>query len=183
MAKKILHANVLSVASLRALEKQLEDYEKSLVSKCEEFVRRLAESGISVAKQNTGGFGRYIVFETKLEPNEYGCKGVLIATETGKIVSEWKLADGTIKSADVSPLLMVEFGSGWRAENPMDIPGVGQGTFPGQKHATEPGGWSWQDLDGNWHHSYGISPKTPMYKASLEMREEIISTAQDVFGK
>lgn len=28
-----------------------------------------------------------------------------------------------------------------------------------------------------------ISPKAPMYKASLKMREEIINTAQDVFGK
>lgn len=172
----------LSVSSIRQLQQDLEQYNKDLVNRCQEFVRRLAESGIEVAKQNTGNFGHYIVFSVKTEPNDSGCKGVLLATETGKIISQWQTKDG-IKSADVSPLLMVEFGSGWRAENPMDVPGVGQGTFPGQTHAFDKEGWYWTDIDGNLHHSYGITPQTPMYKASLEMQNRIIEVAQDVFGK
>lgn len=182
MAKKVIKISPLSVSEIRKAQKDLEQYKKDLVSKCQEFVRRLAESGIEVAEHNTGNFGHYIVFSVKTEPNRDGCKGVLLATETGKIVSQWKTSDG-IKSADVSPLLMVEFGSGWRAENPMNVPGVGQGTFPDQTHAFDKEGWYWTDLNGELHHSYGIAPQTPMYKASLEMQNQIIKIAQDVFGK
>lgn len=172
----------LSVSGIKALQKQLQDYQKDLVQKCEEFVSRLAESGIEVAKHNTGNFGHYITFSVKTEPNKDGCKAILLATETGKIVSSWQTKDG-IKTADVSPLLMVEFGSGWRAENPMDVPGVGQGTFPNQSHAYDRNGWWWTDLDGKLHHSYGITPQMPMYNASLEMNRKIWETAKDVFER
>lgn len=181
MAKKILKSD-LSVSGIKNLQKQLQDYQKSLASKCEEFIRRLAEIGIETAKHNTGNFGHYITFSVKTEPNKDGCKGLMIATETGKIISQWQTKDG-IKSADVSPLLMVEFGSGWRAENPMNVPGVGQGTFPDQSHAFDKDGWYWVDLNGELHHSYGITPKMPMYNAYLAMEMKIIETAKDVFGK
>ena len=62
---------------------------------------------------------------------------------------------------------MIEFGSGLRAQNPKNIPGVGTGTFPGQTHASDPNGWWYMDLEGNWNHSYGITPQMPMYKASI----------------
>lgn len=173
----------LSVSGIKALQKQLKDYKKDLVNKCEDYVRRLAEIGIETAKHNTGNFGRYITFSVKTEPNKDGCTALMIATETGKIVSTWQTKDG-IKSVDVSPLLMAEFGSGWRAENPMNVPGVGQGTFPdSQGHAFDREGWYWQDLDGNWHHSYGITPKMPMYNAYLKMERKIFETAKEVFGQ
>ena len=181
MAEKTFKCD-LSISGIKNLQKQLQDYQKSLVSKCEEFIRRLAEVGIETAKHNTGNFGHYITFSVKTEPNKDGCKGLMIATETGKIVSSWKTKDG-IKTADVSPLLMVEFGSGWRAENPMNVPGVGQGTFPEQTHAFDREGWYWIDLDGKLQHSYGITPKMPMYNAYLQMESKIIETAKDVFGK
>lgn len=181
MANRTLKTN-LSVSGIKSLQKQLEDYKKDLVSKCQEYVRRLAEIGIETAKHNTGNFGHYITFSVKTEPNKDGCTALMIATETGKIVSRWQTKDG-IKSADVSPLLMVEFGSGWRAENPMDVPGVGQGTFPDQSHAFDKEGWYWKDLDGNLQHSYGITPKMPMYNAYLAMEQKIFETAKDVFGK
>lgn len=181
MAKKIFKTD-LSVSGIKALQKQLQDYQNDLTKKCEEFVRRLAEKGIEVAKHNTGNFGHYITFSVKTEPNKDGCKALLLATETGKITSAWQTKDG-IKTADVSPLLMVEFGSGWRAENPMNVPGVGQGTFPDQEHAFDREGWYWTDLSGQLHHSYGITPKMPMYNASLEINRKVWETAKDVFGK
>lgn len=181
MAKKIFKADALSPSSIQKLQAELEEYKNSLTKKCETFVKRLAESGINVAKGNTGKFGHYIAFSIKTEPKKDGCNGLLLATDTGKIVSKWQTSDG-IKSADVSPLLMVEFGSGQKAENPKNIPGVGQGTFPDQSHAFDPNGWYWRDLDGNLHHSKGISPKAPMYKASMEMQNLIVKVAKEVFG-
>lgn len=181
MANKTLKSD-LSVSGIRNLQNQLMDYQKEIAKKCERLVRELAEIGIETAKQNTGNFGHYITFSVKTEPNKDGCTGLMLATETGKIVSRWKTEDG-IKSADVSPLLMVEFGSGWRAENPMNVPGVGQGTFPDQTHAFDKEGWYWTDLNGELHHSYGITPKMPMYNASLEMQRKVIGKVKEVFGK
>lgn len=182
MAKKVLKSD-LSISGIKNLQKQLIEYKKELANKCEIFVRELDKIGIETAKHNTGNFGHYITFSVKTEPNNDGCKGLMIATETGKIVSKWKVKDGEVKTADVSPLLVVEFGSGWRAENPMNVPGVGQGTFPNQEHAFDKEGWYWTDLNGELHHSYGITPKMPMYNASLEMQNKIIEKAKEIFGK
>ena len=124
MAKKVLKANIFSPSSIQELQKQLGDYKNSLNDKCEQFVRELAESGIFVAKQSVGNFGKYITFSVKTEKEKNGCKGVLFASNTGIIKSEWRTQDG-VKTADVSPLLMAEFGSGMKAENPMNVPGVG----------------------------------------------------------
>lgn len=180
MAKKTFKVDVLSPSSIRQLQADLEKYKTELTAKCETFVKRLAEVGISVAKNNAGKLGHYIVFSVRTDPKKDGCSGILLATETGKIVNKWRTKDG-IKSADVSPLLMTEFGSGWKAENPLNVPGVGQGTFPDQSHAFDPDGWHWQELDGTWKHSKGISPEMPMFKASMEMQNAIFKTAKEVF--
>lgn len=181
MAKKIFKADALSASSIRKLQAELSEYKNNLIKKCEVFVKRLAEAGIDVAKGNTGKFGHYIVFSIKTDPKQDGCNGILLATETGKIVNKWKTKDGD-KSADVSPLLMIEFGSGQKAYNPLNVPGVGQGTFPDQTHAFDPSGWYWIDLNGNLQHSRGITPKSPMYKASMEMQDAIIKIAKEVFS-
>lgn len=178
MAKKFTED--LSVKGINNLIKQLNDYQNNLQKKCEEYVKQLAEAGIKVAQENVGNFGKYITFTVKTNPEKDGCTAILLATNTGIIKSEWQTKDG-IKSADVSPLLMVEFGSGLKAENPKNIPGVGTGTFPGGTHGNEPGWW-YMDLEGAWHYSTGISPKQPMYKASLKIKEKIINTAKVVFG-
>lgn len=181
MAKRNLKVDCLSVSSIRQLRKYLESYQKSLTGKCETLVRRLAEHGIQTAEFYAGEYGRYISFTMQTKPTADGCSGVMLATNTGLIRSEWRTKEG-VKSVDISPLLMVEFGSGLRAENPADVPGVGTGTFPGQTHATDPDGWWYLDLNGEWHHSYGISPMSPMYHAAEKMQEIIVQTAKEVFG-
>lgn len=180
MSKKI-EINPLSVRSIMNAQNELRKYRDSLEIKCEKFIRRLAETGISVAKVNTGNFGKYITFSVNTEKISDGCKAVLVATNSGIIHSEWRTKEG-VKSADVSPLLMCEFGSGLKAKNPMNVPGVGTGTFPGSTHSSDPEGWWYMDLDGVWHHSNGISPKMPMYKASLEISKNVYRIAKEVFG-
>ena len=170
----------LSVSSIQNAIKELRQYQYDLDRKCEIFCQRLAELGIQTAKENTGNFGKYISFTYEVKDRTKGCKAVMVATNTGIIHSEWQTKEG-VKSADVSPILMCEFGSGLKAENPKGISGVGTGTFPGQTHAEDPNGWYWMDLDGEWHHSYGVTPKMPMYHASIEMILNIQKIAREVF--
>ena len=170
----------LSQSSIQNAIKELRQYQHDLNRKCEIFCQRLAELGIQTAKENTGNFGKYISFTYEVKDRTKGCKAVMVATNTGIIHSEWQTKDG-VKSADVSPILMCDFGSGLKAENPKGIPGVGTGKFPGQIHAEDPNGWYWMDLDGEWHHSYGVTPKMPMYHASIEMILNIQKIAREVF--
>ena len=181
---KIVFKTDLSVNGIEQLKKDLLRYkEVELPQKIQRYVEELANEGIIVSKQNVGGFGKYIMFSVQTEIQKDGCKALLLATETGVITSTWNRY-GEIVSADVSPLLMAEFGSGSGAENPMNVPGVGQGTFPSetaQQNAFNKEGWYWMDLDGNWNYSKGITAKMPMYKASLKIQEIVISKAREVF--
>ena len=126
------------------------------------------------------GFGKYIRLASEITPEQVGCRAVLYMEDASKIVSEWQTLEG-VKRTTLSAALLLEFGSGLKAENPANIPGVGTGTFPGQTHAENPGGWWYMDLDGVWHHSSGVSAKMPMYFAGKKMREKIVSIAREVF--
>ena len=166
----------------RSTIKALQKYKMSLNAKCQEFVSRLIDEGISVAKGVTGEYTPYIKFEKELEPNESGCTGLMIATDGQKIVRQWRYK-GEVKETQISPLLMAEFGSGWLAKVPYDgITGVGQGTFPGQKHAFDKDGWRWTTLDNVTHHSRGEAPQPVMFTAILEMQRKINEIGVEVFG-
>lgn len=180
MAKKIKFS--LSQRSVQQAIKELREYQDELNKKCKILCQRLIQEGIQVSEGRIGnsGFGKYIHIDSKITTEKAGCKAILIMTDKNKIVSEWRTLEG-IRSAVVSPMLMVEFGSGLKAENPMGIVGVGTGTFPGGTHGNEPG-WYYMDLDGVWHYSTGVSPKMPMYYAGKEMREKVIKIAKEVFG-
>lgn len=181
MAKRVSKAD-LSVKGIEQLKKDLLNYkENTLPNLLKQYVTALTHEGISVGEQNVGGFSKYITFSIQTEVSKDGCKALMLASETGKIISTWK-SYGEIKSAEVSPLLMAEFGSGWGAENPMQIPGVGQGTFPGQTHAFDKEGWYWTDEDDNLNYSKGITAKMPMYKASIRIQEIAIKKAKEIFG-
>lgn len=180
MAKRVFK-NDLSVKGIEKLKKDLLNYKEiTLKNLLLEYVTKLAKEGITVGEQNVGGFGKYITFSIQTDVTKDGCRALMLATETGKIISSWQTADG-IKTAEVSPLLMAEFGSGWGAENPMKIEGVGQGTFPNQTHAFDKEGWYWIDLDGNLNYSRGITAKMPMYKASQHIQKIALSKAREVF--
>ena len=179
MAKKISFG--LSVREVQAAIKELRQYQSDLNRKCEELCRRLTKEGILIAQVHIGssGFGNYIHLGSEITPQQVGCKAILYMEDATKIKSEWQTKEG-VRSADVSPSLMIEFGSGVKAENPANITGVGTGTFPGGKHGNEPG-WYYMDLEGNWHYSTGVSPKMPMYYTANELREKVAKIAKEVF--
>lgn len=180
MAKTILFG--LSVREVQNAIKELRQYQSDLNRKCEELCRRLTQDGILIAKAHIGssGFGKYIHIGSEITPQQAGCKSILYMEDASKIKSEWRTKEGT-KSATISPMLMLEFGSGLKAQNPSGVSGVGTGTFPGQTHAENPEGWYYMDLEGNWHHSTGVSAKMPMYFAGKELREKVVAIAKEVF--
>ena len=177
MARKISFG--LSVKEIQAAIKEVKQYQSDLNRKCEELCRRLTAEGINIAQAHIGssGFGKYIHLGSKISPQQAGCKAVFFMEDSSKIVSQWQTKEG-VKSAEISPALMIEFGSGLKAENPANIPGVGTGSFG--EHGNEPGWW-YMDLNGEWHYSTGISPKMPMYFAGKELKDKVVAIAKDVF--
>lgn len=179
MSKKISFG--LSVREVQNAIKELRQYQSDLNRKCEELCRRLTQEGILIAQAHIGssGFRKYIHLGSEITPQQAGCKAILYMEDTTKIKSEWQTKEG-VQSVEVSPALMLEFGSGLKAENPARVEGVGTGTFPGGKHGNEPG-WYYMDLEGNWHYSTGITPKMPMYYTGKELREKVAEIAKEVF--
>ena len=171
----------LDTEQISNLIDNLKSYNENLKIQCIAFVTKLAESGIKTAKANCGKWGEYIVFKKEVEGTDDGCIGIMYAYDGEKVISSWKYK-GSTKSVEVSPLLMAEFGSGWKAKVLDDVEGVGQGTFPGETHAFDPRGWWWETPDGVKHHSTGEAPTFPMHSASLDMVFKIEEIAKEVFG-
>lgn len=180
MAKKISFG--LSVKEIQAAIKEVKAYQNDLNRKCELLCKRLAAEGIAIAKAHigSGGFGKYIHLGSEITPQQAGCKAVFYMEDSQTITRKWLTKEG-IKSATLSPALLLEFGSGLEAENPAGIAGVGQGSFPGQTHAFDSGGWSYMDLGGMWHHTTGVEPEMPMYYAGKELGDKVVRTAKEVF--
>ena len=171
----------LSVKGIEALKRQLLKYNDSLPIKCEKLVSRLIQSGVSVSqtKINESPLGKYVTITTDVSADKMGCKGIL-------------LAKGAVKEQDgyapFSILLAIEFGSGVHF-NPTPNPLIssefpyGVGTFPGQVHAMEPGGWYfWSEEKQQWIHSYGVKATMPMYSADMEIIQNVVKCAKEVFG-
>lgn len=163
---------------------ELKKYKDELYFKTERLMERLIDEGIRVAEMNKGFYGMYIVFEKELIGGDNKCVGILIGRNRSSMSATWDYY-GSVKSAEISPILFAEFGSGWLSEvlfENVPMSQVGQGTFPGQTHAFDPGGWSYKTLDGQWHHSVGFKPTHPMYKAELAILEKVEEIAREVFA-
>lgn len=158
----------------------LEQYKIDLKKRTEMLVSRLMDAGIESGIANSGDYKGMIVFRKEITETAEGVIGVLIASDGQKIIRQWKYAGG-IRQAEVSPLLMAEFGSGWLAKVLDNVEGVGQGTFPEQIHAFDVAGWWWETPDGEKHHSIGEAPTYPVHSALFTMMFEVDRIAKEVF--
>ena len=164
MANKTFYMS-LNKKSINECVKWLEEYKKSLTSKTEQFVNELADIGIKVAYDQVGASGRYgthkmedrITFTKEVDAEKYGCKAIVIGQ--GEIfTSVW---DNGLKSADVYPLQMVEYGTNHNGS--MD--------------------WTFIDENGKpFLNATGIMATQPMYSAYREMKLQIIDVAKRVYG-
>ena len=181
MAKKVFKSD-LSVNGIEALKSQLLQYKDSLPVKCETLVSRLLRSGVSVSqsKISESPLGKYVTVTTNISADTMGCKGIL-------------LAKGAVKEqegyAPFSILLAIEFGSGVHF-NPTPNPLIssefpyGVGTFPGQVHAFQSEGWMyWDEKAQEWRHTYGVKATMPLYNADMEIIQNIVKIAKEVFGE
>ena len=178
MAKRTININLFDGKSIESAIKTIEQYRNDLPRKCQEICRRLCETGQQAALVaiNESPQGKAVTLRMDIDPSKTGCKAMLIGT--GKTVTD-------DKGRTFNLLLGIEFGSGIRL-NPMANPlasefGMGVGTFPGQTHALEPGGWMYLDKDGNWKHSYGVKATMPFYKAMTEIQRNVNDVVKDVF--
>lgn len=164
--------------SIRQAKKELKEYKKNLAKKCETVVSELIKVGITTAKLNCGEYGKVITFRKEIPSKDSnGVIGRIVAVGT----PVYRMQSG--EQVAVDPLLMAEFGSGFKTEVLDMVPGVGQGTFPGQTHAFDPRGWWYTDIEtGESVHSYGESPSHPMHNAMLEMIASVDRVLREVFG-
>lgn len=166
--------------SIKKALRELKAYENSMRLKTELLVSRLLDEGISVAYQHIGKYKGYVEFTKVIENGQKQCIGMLVGKDSQPFYVSW-LFMGGVKTVVVSGLLMSEFGSGWLANVIWDVPGVGQGTFPGQKHAFDKR-WFWRDVQGNLHSSRGEEPHYPMYFADMTMLSQIDKIGREVFS-
>lgn len=173
----------LSVKGIENVKKKLIQYrDVELPRKCKEFVERLLQSGVAVskAKIDESPLGKYVTVTTDVSADKMGCKGIL-------------LAKGAVKEqegyAPFSILLAIEFGAGIHY-NPTPNPIIGSefpygvGTFPGQIHAFQSEGWMyWDEKAQEWRHTYGVKATMPIYNADMEIIQNVVKEAKDVFGE
>lgn len=177
---KRIYVSLTTEGSIEKAIKALEEYKSDILEKTEVLVERLMDVGIESGIANSGDYAGMIVFKKEIIAGSDGVEGLLIATDGQKIIREWKYRGG-LKQAEVSPLLMAEFGSGWLAKVIDNVDGVGHGTFPGQTHAFDSQGWWWETPDGEKHHSYGEAPTYPVHSALFAMMFEVDRIAKGVF--
>lgn len=179
MAKKVFKSD-LSVKSIEALKSQLLQYKDSLPIKCEKLVSRLLQSGVEVSqtKISESPLGKYVTVTTNISADKMGCKGIL-------------LAKGAVKEqegyAPFSILLAIEFGAGVHF-NPTPNPIIssefpyGVGTFPGQTHAYQDTWFYWDENTQEWKPTHGVKATMPMYSADMEIIQNVVKFAKEVFG-
>ena len=172
----------LSVKGLRKLQKELRQYQRvEFKSKLQRFASELADVGIRMAKLNRGEFKDYIGFVKEVRDTKYNyqSKALVIGLNQVPNVVTW-LKDGGAHSVEINSLMMAEFGSGQFA-----VAGH-RGTFPNQKHAFEDE-WSYIPIvDGRLMEeetSSGVHATMPMFRAYIDMKNQIETIANRVFSR
>lgn len=167
----------LSAGGFRQLANDIRKYRLDLQEKCEEFAYRLSEIGLQKAKS--------ILIEH---------------VDTGQTIGSLRVedsSDGKVTKMAVvvesNAILFLEFGTGLVADSGEKNPkagelGYGPGTYSnsqkGKDHWNDPNGWWYQKEEGGeWYHTHGIEACMPMYKASVEMRNQVSQIAREVFGE
>lgn len=184
MSKKI-SIDLFKPKSIHNAISEIQAYRDTLPIKVQIFVNKLADYGISVGYSSISGteYTGYIEFtKTYQNISRYSAISVVIGKNVGQLQKSY-FNQGHVVTVDVNAILMAEFGSGFKARNERNISGVGQGTFPGQKHAFDQNGWWWTTPDGVRHHSNGERAYRPIQRAYDEMMLLINTTIQEVFGQ
>lgn len=160
----------LSRSSINDAINELKAYKKELINKNDIFVRRLVELGLNVVNMKV---------RQSLGDSDDAASSAYV-DNLGRLVK----AEIHLTGSDV---LFIEFGAGIFYNTPGQHPleddfGMGVGTYPGQTHAFDDY-WFYTDEQGNTGQiSYGTQATMPMYSASIEMYQQVVQIAREVFG-
>lgn len=183
---------------LHTVADELREYAREFEAKVMAFTEACADHGIMIAQMHEGDFSGYIVYSKRFETgdNEYT---VYIAASSSDILKTWytSATGDKTKSASINPLLMAEFGSGFKAlkEIPKGVT-AGQGTLNTYGHANQEYGWTWWTEDasdqegasmikskgGRWlFHSTGTPPSRPLHNAAQSLINDVEGIALSIF--
>lgn len=176
MAKRVFKAS-LSVDSIRNLQKELEKYKDSLTYKTRLLAERLAERGVEIARVQVAELDAIFTGELieSLHSEYQGSApyGAIFAVVT-----------------DSEHCAFVEFGVGqWGSDKPYPYPlpeGVSWEYNVGKTIRQNPKTgryyWFYPGKDGKWHYTEGMPARPFMYLTSLELQNEVVRIAKEVFG-
>lgn len=171
MSKRVIKCN-LNPKSIKNTIKQLEEYQNSLRDKNELFLKRLCELGIPVIDQNIsiaqGDSDKN--HNTYIKINRFG-----------------NYAQATLVCEGID-LNFIEFGAGifYNGEAGSSPHPKGEefeytiGSYGQGKGKNE--SWVYVAESGEWIRSYGTEATMPMYKASVEIMQNIRRIAKEVFS-
>lgn len=184
MAKHVIQFS-LSVKSVMAVQKALEDYKKDLARKCSLLSQKLTEKGVDIAKAEI-----------------LDLDAVFTGELIGSIHSEDKGSGVWAVVAESDHAAFVEFGTGQVGEEspyPYEFPsGITWDYNSGQTirqalSDIEINGsvfvktgeyyWSYIGKDGKLHITKGMPSRPFMYNTANELRDIIVQTAKEVFGE
>lgn len=188
----------LSHGQLRHTIAALKRYrDKEFPLKVREFLNRLADIGVDVARERTDGtrYSNYVTFTKEVKGGLKNPRKIaLVAGRNSEdFIRHWISSSFQPREAKVNSMLMLEFGSGQFAD-----PSSWRGTFPDQ-HLAHFDSWYWYEYSDETHDpeatpgdpvgnsglqmftSSGEKPKKPMMEAADEMRRQILSIAHSVF--
>ena len=181
MAKKILKSD-LSISGIKALQKELEKYKDSLTFKCRLLAEKLAESGIPVINENMAK-AAFTVDE----------KGIQSGADPQHYTHVKLNSFGDYARADLivegKELLFIEFGAGvyyngaaGTSPHPKGEEfGYVIGSY-GKGHGVQKV-WGYYADSGELILTHGVEATMPVYKASLEIAQNVVKIAKQVFGK
>nr|DAG23959.1 MAG TPA: hypothetical protein [Caudoviricetes sp.] len=162
----------LNSASIQNAIKELQAYQNSLRSKNELFVQRLAELGIPVIEENIA------VAQGDSDKNH----NTYIKINT---FGNYAQATLVCEGADLN---FIEFGSGIHYNTPAGSSPHPKGEELGYtigsygKGQGKNDSWTYESESGEWVRSYGTEATMPIYKASVEIMQNIRRIAKEVFS-
>lgn len=166
----------LSQKSISDAVKQLEDYARDLERKNQIFVDRLMKLGVERVQLT--------MQDVDMGEDKWDYSTEIISTDRGDVVGAKLLLSGR-------RILYVEFGQGVIYSNPQHPKAGEMGYGVG---SNSPKGWAWNttQFGGGWYyndpdtgesiHTKGNPAYMPMYKASVEIIQNIRKIAKEVFG-
>lgn len=173
----LIKVNPFSRSSIAKAKRELDEYREDLKSKTDEFVHRLAELGVEIARANITSmdaiFNGDLIRSLHVEKSDSGKNKVRCFVV-----------------ADDNSALYVEFGTGVvGAASPFDgeMPNDFQpNAYASGKRIIEISdgrvGWFYPGDDGNWYFTEGMPSRPFMWQTSLELRERVEEIAREVFG-